>query len=217
MPSNSISIKIIGQHLLVNEALAALISSLPGIEVVGKSNKLGESHETFERTSPELLLWFFLPDEQHDVVSWLKKKPQMPVLLISAEWTGEHMKTSLQAGAFGCINSHASLREFGEAIRQISRGEIYLSPDLTRLLIMESSADLRGFSGPSLDSLTPREQEILPLICQGFSNKQIAQTFYLSVRTVENHLSNIYARLGVHSRTELAILAVQNGWGALPE
>jgi DNA-binding NarL/FixJ family response regulator len=217
MLSSSISIRIIGQHFLVNEALAALISSLPGIEVVGKTSKMGESHEVSEKTSPELLLWFFLPAEQHGVLSWLKKNPQLPVLLISADWISERIKTVLQAGAFGCVHSHASMREFGEAIRQISRGEIYLSPDLTRVLILESTAEFTGSSGPSLESLTPREQELLPLICQGYSNKQIAQTLYLSVRTVENHLSNIYARLGVHSRTELAILSVHKGWAELPE
>jgi DNA-binding NarL/FixJ family response regulator len=210
MPIVSIPVRLIGRHLLINEALGALISLLPGMAVVEKMTCWSDLQAL--PVGSDLLVWFYLPAEQDEVLAWLQQNPQSRVLLISSGWTGERIRTALHAGAAGCVNSHANLQEVGEAIRQIDHGEIYLSPDLTRTLILESTAEVTGLQGLSVESLTPREKELIQLICQGYSNKQIAQTLYLSVRTVENHLANIFTKLGAHSRTEVALLAVQSGW-----
>jgi DNA-binding NarL/FixJ family response regulator len=181
-----IPVRIIGRHHLVNEALGALISILPGIEVVEKITNFWESQAS--STSSELFLWFFLPAEHDEVISWLQQNPFMRVLLISADWTVDRIRTALYNNSAGCINSHASLQEFGEAIRQIDHGEIYLASDLTRTLILESTVGFADLPGLAFECLTAREKELIPLICQGYSNKQIAQSLHLSVRTVENHL-----------------------------
>lgn len=132
------------------------------------------------------------------------------MLLLSLEWTPVQVQTVLKAGAVGCLAGEVTVEELGSAIRQAARGEIALSSDLQRALIKSLA---RGQPSPRapFESLSPREQEVLTLVCQGLSNKQIAQRLYLSVRTVENHLASVYNKLGVHTRTEAAVLALEQG------
>jgi DNA-binding NarL/FixJ family response regulator len=133
------------------------------------------------------------------------------VLLLSLDWTLSQVQAALQAGVIGCLSADMSAEDLGNALRQAVRGEITLSRELQKNLIMmlaeEGQTDKLSFEDLSL-----REKEVLILVCEGLSNKQIAQRLYLSVRTVENHLANIYTKLEVESRTEAAVFALQQGW-----
>jgi DNA-binding NarL/FixJ family response regulator len=99
----------------------------------------------------------------------------------------------------------------GVASRQVARGEQYLSPSLAIGVLQKSreTSSLTESQNSYLESLTNREREILNLLAQGLSNKTIASQLYLSVRTVEGHLANIYSRLGVRSRTEAMLIAIK--------
>jgi DNA-binding NarL/FixJ family response regulator len=96
----------------------------------------------------------------------------------------------------------------GIAIRQISRGQQYLSPQVA-LALLRRPQEMIDSIPADLDSLTQREREILMQLSEGLSNKAIAARLYLSVRTVEGHLANLYSKLNVHSRTEAALIAIQ--------
>lgn len=217
MPASPILVRIVGRHALINEALATLISKLPGVETLETKTVSGDSQSLPAGEPSGFVLWFFLARDEEETITWVKQHPQTRVLLFSADWTGLRVKTVLQNGAAGCIGTQTGLRELGEAIRQIDRGEVYLSTDLTQALILSSATENLETSSPDFESLSPREQELIPLICLGLSNKQIAQKLYLSVRTIENHLSNIYKKLNVNSRTEVAIISLQHGWVTLPK
>jgi len=149
-----------------------------------------------------------------------RENSHLRVLCLSPTWTPQEALAALQAGAIGCLSGGITAAELAVALRQAARGEVTLSPDLARDLIarLAQACTERGRSdqpppaaGPE-ETLTPREQEVLKLVCHGLSNKEIAQRLLLSVRTVENHLANIYGKLGVRSRTEAAVLALQRGW-----
>ncbi len=101
----------------------------------------------------------------------------------------------------------------GAAIRQVARGEQYLSPSLALALLETRETEVPS-AAIDLSTLTEREREMLSLLAGGLSNKTIAARLYLSVRTIEGHFANLYARLGVHSRTEAALIAVQSGLGS---
>lgn len=133
------------------------------------------------------------------------------MLCLAPAWSSDQALAALQAGVVGCLSMHITPDELAVALRQAARGKMTLSSDLARDLIAHLA---QGQPLPAVpyESLTPREQEVLALVCHGLSNKEIAQRLYLSVRTVENHLANIYGKLGVRSRTEAAVLAVQRGW-----
>lgn len=120
----------------------------------------------------------------------------------------------LRAGASGCISRDAEVSELARAIIAVGRGEIALPPTmashalaaLARGRLAEDASDL-------VEDLTERETEVLRLLAGGMTNKEIAQTLILSVRTIEAHLRSIYGKLNVSSRTEAALWAVRNGFG----
>ena len=99
----------------------------------------------------------------------------------------------------------------GVAIRQVARGEQYLSPTLAIAILQkrQPEASVTVSQKSVIESLTDREREILELLAQGLSNKAIAARLYLSIRTVEGHLANIYSRLGVHSRIEAMLMTAK--------
>jgi len=204
---------VIGNHTLLNQAFKALSVQLPGVRIAGEANTIEDLSPQSIKKEACLVLWILPFIENPGSLSILHTQHLSgKVLLFSMDWTSEHVKESLKAGAAGCLSVDMSAADLAEALRQAARGEVYLSSKLARDLILNSVVDTEAERGPSYDSLTAREKELLPLLRQGLSNKQIAQSLYLSVRTVENHLASIYEKLGVSSRTEAAVLAIQKGW-----
>lgn len=213
MPSPKVQVWVVGIHALLNQAFKALLVQLPGVEVAGQATSLEELSPQSFVSKVCLVLWV-LPDatdfESLDAVQNMHLNGK--VLVFSTDWLPEIVQNSIKAGAAGCLSASMSLGDLGEALRQAARGEVYLPPELARDLILGIAQDRKSPTTQSYDSLTSKEKEILSLLCQGLSNKQIAQSLYLSVRTVENHLASIYKKLDVTSRTEAAVLAVQNSW-----
>ena len=210
--SPNIRIWIGGPHLLFNQAVRALLAGLPGIELTGTSKGPGILPRT--QTTVNLNIVLLALPEPTDFISitdFCQQHPQTRVLLLSLDWTLSKVQTSLQAGVSGCLSANMSAEDLGNALRQAVRGEITLSRELQKSLIM-MLAEGKQAESLSFEDLSPREREVLILVCEGLSNKQIAQRIYLSVRTVENHLANIYTKLEVESRTEAAVFALQQGW-----
>ena len=181
------------RHRLDRAALTVLIASLPGLLV-----RPLESYPP-----PRVLVW--------DPGSWPPDGlpslgPATAPLLV----VGEIKASALPTGVAGLFSKDETPEAFGIAIRQVARGEQYLSPSLALALLHTQDF---GAPSPAIDpsTLPAREQEILTLLAQGLSNKAIGARLYLSVRTVEGHLANLYAHLGVHSRTEAVLLAIRRG------
>ena len=182
-----ITVAVHGRTLIDQAALAALIASLPGLTVVPLTAvpppRVLFCHDAPPEHAPETAVLRLLDDHQDLILS--------PTV----------------AGLFAADETPAAL---GVAIRQVARGEQYLSPSLALAWLKQKRGET-AVPAANLDSLTRREREILALLGNGLSNKAIAAQLYLSVRTVEGHVANLYAKLGVHSRTEAALIAVQSG------
>lgn len=193
MAHHEISVAVGGGRELDRAGLAALIASLPGLRVV----PLNQS------PPPQVLVWDArtntndLPSVSHDTA-----------LLLVTEDAG---LDSLPETVTGLLSRDEPPAALGIAIRQVARGEQYLSPSLAVAILQKrrKKSPITESQKSLIESLTDREREILNLLAQGLSNKTIASRLYLSVRTVEGHLANIYSRLDVHSRTEAMLLAVK--------
>jgi DNA-binding NarL/FixJ family response regulator len=136
--------------------------------------------------------------------------PEVCVLILTIHEDDCLLKEALQCGASGYILKRAVETELTNAIRSVARGDLYIHPAMTRALIENTSADTE-VKRPAAVTLTHREVEVLRLIAQGYSNRQIATQLTISVRTVESHRANLMAKLNLHSRVELVRYAAGHG------
>jgi DNA-binding NarL/FixJ family response regulator len=193
MPPQLITVSVAGGRELDRAGLEALITGLPGLRVVPINKK----------PPAQVLIW--IGGTKTNGPSFVA--PGTAVLLLTEDAEFESLPETI-TGLFSKDEPPAAL---GIAIRQVARGEQYLSPSLATAILQKRQArsPLTESEKSTIDTLTEREREILELLAQGLSNKMIAARFYLSIRTVEGHLANIYSRLGVHSRTEAMLIAAK--------
>lgn len=193
MTHREITVSVAGGRELDRAGLEALLTSLPGLRVVSLE----------VNPTPQVLVWIrgTTTNDPSLVV------PGAAILLLTEDAEFESLPETI-TGLFSKDEPSAAL---STAIRQVARGEQYLSPSLATAILEKRQARslLTDSERSIIETLTEREREILNMLAQGLSNKIIATKLYLSVRTVEGHLANIYSRLGVHSRTEAMLIAVK--------
>jgi NarL family two-component system response regulator LiaR len=204
---------ILAPAFLQREAWRALLSDQPGIEVVGAIDDAEEVSPLLQSGQPTTVL-IDLPAPQPELALQLKAAaPDLGLLFLVQTYELGEILPLLQAGATGCISRDDSVGNLARAIIAVGRGEIALPPHIAARAL---GALARGETGGAslIEALTDREVEVLQFLAQGLTNKDIAQTLFLSVRTVEAHLRNIYGKLNVRSRTEAVLWAVKHGYAA---
>ncbi len=193
-------------------AWQALLEKQPAIQVSGSvGDTTGVANHLLENEPHTILL--DLPQIEPRLVANVRSVAPEPGLLYLADYQdlGEVVGL-LQAGASGFVSRDASLADLARGIIAAGRGEIVLPPKIAaRALAALARGEIQQ-EAPT-GSLTGREQDVLVHLSQGLTNKDIAQSLFLSVRTVEAHLRNIYDKLDVSSRTEAALWAVNHGYG----
>lgn len=197
-----IQIAVGGGYGLTQAALAEMLGRQPGLSALVMQAAV----------SPDLLLWDIEPEDPP--FSELRAQlPDVAIVLLTGRLTPRQARAYLQVGARACVPKSSSVGALCQAIRQVARGESYLPADLA-IAVASLDAGLRPRSSQEpdeLSNLSPREAEIMLLVCRGLSTKDIAARLYLSIRTVDGHLLNLYRKHGVHSRTELALLGLRAG------
>ncbi len=196
MPQLPITVAVGGHYLIDQAGLRALLATLPGLRVIPLDSA----------PPPCVLVW---DPGLTGAPSLPRLTPETTVLLLvgDVEWP------TLPPGVAGLFSKDELPEALGVAIRQVARGEQYLSPSLALALLERGEAASHEIDLPTL---TDRERQIFALLAEGLSNKVIASRLYLSVRTVEGHLASLYTRLGVHSRTEAALIAIHHGLASDP-
>jgi len=208
-----IKVLIADDHAIVRTGLRALIHSESTMELVGEATGGYEAIDMVEKAQPDILvLDLSMPDL--DGISVTRKiKPQFPelrILFLTIHEDEALLRAALKAGAGGYILKHAAEAELISAIHTILRGDLYVDPAMVRKLVSDEAGPVTTSSKP-IAALTPRETEVLKLIVQGYTNRQIGDELSISVRTVESHRANLSEKLGLHNRVDLVRYAREHG------
>jgi DNA-binding NarL/FixJ family response regulator len=200
-------------HALVRAGLRSVLDSLPDIEVVGEAGDGNEAVALAAELKPDLVLMDISMPQLNGLEATrrvLKLRPAPRVLVVSMHADKEYVRRALQAGAFGYLLKAADLRELTLALSVVARGEVWISPGVARTVVDEllrgQPADQDGVNG-----LTPRQREVLQLIAEGNSTKQIARRLHISVKTVDTHRAQIMERLGIRHIAGLIRYAIKAG------
>lgn len=207
----SIKIMIVDDHSMVREGLKNLLELEENIEVIEQAENGIDCLEKLEKVSPDvLLLDINMPSmDGLEVLSNLKKKnSEVKVLLLTAHNESEYLVKAVELGIHGYVLKDAPSSVLVEAINSIYQGETFIQPSLASILndkIKEKEQDQA-----KIDSLTKRELEVLKLLSVGMYNKEIGEKLKITERTIKNHVSNIFKKIGVSDRTQAAVFAIRN-------
>ena len=181
---------------------------------MGTSAGANAALDTLSQLQPDVILIVSVVDETCVTTVRLLKAhwPGLSVLILSTNTRPEQVQAALSAGATGYLPLSVHLDELIRAIFTTGRDELTLHPALVPPLLTYLAGQSQVDNNPDLNALSPRQQEVLTCLSRGLSDRDIAQALFISVRTVQTHLAHIYTKLGVHSRTEAAVLAVRAGW-----
>lgn len=196
---------------LYREAWRALLTDKPDIVIAGAAADTARLGDLIEPDQPTTLL-VDLPSLSTETARQIKSAaPHAGVLFLVHSYDLSDITPLLQAGASGCLSRDESVGDLVRAIVAAGRGEIVLPPSMAAR-VLTALARGESFDSDQVETLSEREIEVVRLLGQGLTNKDVAQSLILSVRTVEAHLRNIYGKLGVRSRTEAALWAVRHGY-----
>lgn len=209
----AIRILISDDHGVMRAGLHAMLADEADFEIVGEAANGEEALHLASVHQPDvILLDIGMPGmDGIEVTRRLRKVlPQIQVLILTVYEDQSLLLEAIKAGASGYVIKRAVEEELITAIRAVSRGDMYIHPAITRLLVKGLSPAVEPKTG-NLTSLTPRELEIMEYIIRGFTNRQIAETLVISMRTVEGHRASLFGKLGLKNRVELVEFAEKNG------
>ena len=210
---NQLRVMIVEDHALVRAGMRALLQKIEGIEVISDVGDGWEAVKAVQTEAPDLVLMdIAMPGLNGlDATSRIiKESSTTRVILLSMYANEEYFQQALQSGASGYLLKGAELAELELALRTVSRGETYLTPAVAKYAVDAYRTKSDGVSSP-LAKLSSRQREILQLIAEGQSTKNIAQRLNVSVKTVETHRAQLMERLEIHDVPGLVRFAIRVG------
>jgi DNA-binding NarL/FixJ family response regulator len=201
---------VVDDHQIVAGSIAMAIDAQDGMLCVGSAGTLEQARSMIRSAAPDVvLLDHRLPDG--DGVSALPSifeiRPGVRVVMVTASAADQVLVDAIEAGASGFLSKTRSLDELTAAVRAAAAGESVISPELLARLLPR----MRRGAPAARAELTAREREVLVLVSEGKSNQAIADELFVSVHTVRNHVANLSAKLGAHSKLEALSLAIRAG------
>jgi len=207
-----IRVLLADDHRILREGIRALIEDQGDMEVVGEAEDGQATVKMVAQLQPDVVVMDIAMPLLNGLEATRQIRrdfPQVKVLILTMHENEEYIRQVLAAGALGYVLKDAAARDLLGAIRTVYQGEAVLSPAITRLVIEDYLrwGDIRPED--ATDGLTAREREILQLIAEGYTNKEIASILSLSVKTVQSHRTNLMNKLDLHDRGELIKYAIQ--------
>lgn len=208
-----IRILLVDDHTLVRAGFRSLLEELAEVRIIAEAEDGREALQMVARHRPDVVLMDIMMPGLNglEAVARIKQEfPQTQVIILSMHAAEEYVLRALRAGAAGYLLKDASLEELERALKSVMRAEVYLSPAISKLVVTGYMRHASNETSP-LERLTPRQREILQLIAESRSSKQISQILGVSLKTVETHRAELMARLDIHDIAGLVRYAIRVG------
>ena len=211
MADRPIRVFLADDHPVVRQGLRTFLESRDGFETVGEAGEGGAAATAVARLHPDIVLMDLVMPGLSGVEAIARireESPETRVVVLTSFASDDQVIPAVQAGAAAYLLKDVEPTGLEAAIRLVNSGEALLDPQITARVMEEVAHP--AVTG-DLASLTPREREVLGLLARGLSNRELADSLVVSEKTVKTHVSNILMKLGVHDRTQAALLAVREG------
>jgi two-component system, NarL family, response regulator NreC len=211
----AIRILLADDHTVMRKGLRMLLASQPEFSVVAEASDGREAVEQAEATGPDVAVVDIAMPNLSGIEAAQRIHavlPQVAIVILSMHSDEGYVLRALKAGAKGYLLKDSAEGDLIQAIKAVHQGKTFFSPEISQMLVEDYIREIRARGAEdSYDLLTPREREILQLLAERKSNKEIAQTLNLSTYTVETHRRNLQEKLNLHSLGELILYAVRKG------
>ena len=212
MPSKSIRIFVVDDHVLYRESLVAILNAQKDLEVVGQGGSLDETKPRLAASKPDVVLCEVkLPGQAG--LDLLREAPSLSpgsrTIALAANVVEQDVVEAMRRGARGFLAKQCRVDLFLKCVRKVHGGEIWLNGHLTEAVLHAFGTQQPPSKLDGKTQLSRREMEVIQLVVQGYKNRDIAQKLFISEKTVKNHLSAIFNKLGVADRLELTLYAFE--------
>jgi two-component system response regulator NreC len=208
--SSTIRILLADDHTILRQGLKLILSSQPDLEVVGEAANGHEVVQLAQELRPDIVLLDVAMPELNGIDAtrrMMETNPRLRILVLSMHKEAVYVREILRAGARGYLLKDVIDSELLNAVRSVARGDGYVSPAVSSALLSDYRQDIHD----PINLLTKREREVLQLIAEGRTNKEVATKLNLSVYTVDSHRGKIMEKLNLHSTGELVRFAIKHG------
>ena len=211
------TVLIVDDHPLFREGLKSLLARHSSFEVIGEAGNGNDGLKKAKKLMPDLVVMdISLPDQSGIEVTGKIRSllPETRVIVLSMHTKIDYITEAFRQGATGYVVKESATEKLMECLEIVSKGEYFVDSSLSHRVVkslLESDEKERKITDDGYNTLTPREQQVMRLLAEGHSTKQIAENLFISAKTVENHRSNIMSKLEVHTIMELVRYAARLG------
>lgn len=208
MPQNAIRVLLVDDEDLVRYGLRMIAEASDAVTIVGEAKNGQDAIAQAQALQPDVILMDIsmpLIDGTQATGKICQQLPQTKVLILTTHDDDEYLIKAMQQGASGYLLKNTPPEDFIQIIQATHKGYMQFGPNLGQKLFQKLQPTAPSKQLDTLQKVTPREQEVLQLIAEGASNREIAQILHITEKTVKNHVSNILSRVGLRDRTQLAI------------
>ncbi len=208
---NKLRILVVDDHAVLRDGIRAMLGLHDDIEIVGEASDGRQAVEKAQELDPDVVLMDLAMPEMDGMEATrriIKKNPKVKVLVLTQHDNKEYILSAIKAGALGYVPKRALGSELVTAVRAVHRGDSFLYPSAATALIQDY---LHQVDEEPYNDLTGREREILKMIAEGNTSREIADKLVISLKTVLGHRTQIMKKLGIHNRTELIKYSLRKG------